>query len=267
MCGTSIMGLMMLGAAMGDIDHHPRRRATSAEEALEKLARRSSRSRFGGRLMPRQITAFSNTTVKRLRSLRDKKARTRGRPVPRRGPADHHRGARQRPAARDRRFLGRGREASAGRRDHRRDRGRGRRCDRDHRRHPLARCRARTIRRCCSAPTASRTTALDAIDRADGAAVDRRPGAARSRQYRHHPAHRRRGRRRRADPDRRQRRPLFGRGGARVDGRDLHPSSRDGALGRVPRLAARRPGPAGRHQPQGRHRTISTPTMRRPASC
>ena len=61
----------------------------------------------------------------------------RGRAVPRRGAADPHRGARQRAAARDHRFLGRGREASARRRDHRRDRSGGRRGDRDHARHPL----------------------------------------------------------------------------------------------------------------------------------
>ena len=82
------------------------------------------------------------------------------------------------------------------------------------------------------------------------AALDRRPGAARSRQSRHHPAHRRRGRRRRPDPGRRLRRPLLGRGGARLDGRAVHPEDRGGALGRVRRLAARRRGPAGRHQPR-----------------
>ncbi len=57
--------------------------------------------------------------------------------------------------------------------------------------------------------------------------------------------------------DRRQRRPLFGRGRARLDGRDLHPAGREGALDRVRRLASRRAGPARRHQPQGRRRTIS----------
>ena len=83
-------------------------------------------------------------------------------------------------------------------------------------------------------------TALDADRPVDSAAVDRRPGAARSRQYRHHPADRRRRRRRRADPDRRQRRPLFGRGGARLDGRGVHPGHRDRAWERVPAVAARR---------------------------
>ena len=83
------------------------------------------------------------------------------RAVPRRGPADHRRGARQRPPARDHRFLARGREASARRRDHRRDRSRRRRGDRDDARHPLQDVAARTIRRCCSAPIASPTTALD----------------------------------------------------------------------------------------------------------
>ena len=52
----------------------------------------------------------------------------------------------------------------------------------------LSKMSARTIRRCCSAPTGSRTPSLERIDRVDGAAVDRRPGAARSRQYRHDPA-------------------------------------------------------------------------------
>ena len=64
------------------------------------------------------------------------------------------------------------------------------------------------------------------------AALDRRAGAARSRQSRHDPADRRRGRRGRADPGRRLRRSLLGRGGARVDGRAVHPADRGGALGR-----------------------------------
>ena len=92
---------------------------------------------------------------------------------------------------------------------------------------------ARTIRRPCSASTAQFDTGLDRDRPRRGAALDRRPGAARSRQSRHHPADRRRGRRRRADPDRRLRRPLLGRGGARVDGRAVHPEDRGRALGRV----------------------------------
>ena len=106
MCGTSIMGLMMLGAAMGDTHRHPRRRRRCRGRAGE--ARRAGRERVrrrGREPVPRQVTAFSNTTVKRLRSLRDKKARRERRAVPRRRAADHRRGARQRPAARDHRFL------------------------------------------------------------------------------------------------------------------------------------------------------------------
>ena len=232
------MGLMMLGAAMGDTitihvagDWTPRRRSSKLVDAGRGAVRRRVMPRAGHRLFQhdRQAAALAAR----------QEGAARGRAVPRRGAADHRRGARQRPAARDHRFLGRGRRASARRRDHRRDRSGGRRVIETS---PTSspRCRARTIRRCCSAPIASRTPALAAHRPRRGAAVDRRPGAARSGQYRHHPADRRRGRRGRADPDRRQRRSLFGRGGARVDGRDLHAGGGDRALGRVRRLAARR---------------------------
>ena len=122
-----------------------------------------------------------------------------------------------------------------------------------------------------SADAARRLPPAGHLARADrpsrSAAVDRRPGAARSRQYRHHPEDRRRGRRRRADPDRRLRRSLFGRGGARLDGRGVHPGHRGRALGRVRRLAAlgRRASwsaPASR-----RRRIISKPNIASPASC
>ena len=66
-------------------------------------------------------------------------------------------------------------------------------------------------------------TALDRDRPRRRAALDRRPGASRSGQSRHDPAHRRRGRRRRPDPGRRLRRSLLGRGGARLDGRACSP--------------------------------------------
>src|SRR5205823_2804357 len=81
--------------------------------------------------------------------------------------------------------------------------------------------------------------------------VDLRPGAARSREYWHDPEDRRRRRRGRADPDRRMRRPFFGRGGARVDGRGIHAGDRDRALAGVSVLAALGRRPAGRDEPQG----------------
>ena len=88
-------------------------------------------------MMPRQVTAFSNATVKRLRSLRDKKAR-------RAEGLFLAEGLRILTEARDSgrlpeiiAFSAGGREAPARRRDHRRDRGRGRRRDRDHARHPF----------------------------------------------------------------------------------------------------------------------------------
>src|SRR3954454_20258951 len=57
----------------GRHDRHPRPGAARRSGARE--ARRAGRGAVRGGLMPRQVTAFSNTTVKRLRSLRDKKAR------------------------------------------------------------------------------------------------------------------------------------------------------------------------------------------------
>ena len=85
------MGLMMLGAAMGDtIVIHVE--GDGADEALDE-AGRARRGAVRGGIMPRQVTAFSNSTVKLLRSLRDKKAPTRRRAFscrraqdPRRGP-------------------------------------------------------------------------------------------------------------------------------------------------------------------------------------
>ena len=115
--------------------------------------------------MPRQVTAFSNATVKRLRSLRDKKARrTEGLFLAE--------GLRILTEARD---SGRLPEIVA--------------FSAEGAKHPLAaeiiaateaaggeaietsptssrKWRARTIRRCCSAPTASRQALLEQIDRA-----------------------------------------------------------------------------------------------------
>src|SRR3954465_8842380 len=54
-------------------DHYPRRGHRRRRRAGE--ARRARRGAVRRRLMVRQVTAFSNSTVKLLRSLRDKKAR------------------------------------------------------------------------------------------------------------------------------------------------------------------------------------------------
>ena len=263
-CGTSIMGLMMLGAAMGDtITIHC---DGDAAEAGAGAAGRAGRGAVRRGLMPRQITAFSNDTVKRLRALRDKKAR-------REEGLFLAEGLRILAEARD---SGRLPEiiaySPAGAR------------------HPLA---AEIIAAAEAAGADVIETTPDILSKmsrqgqsADAArrlsparhragrdrphrvaAVDRRPGAARSRQYRHHPAHRRRGRRRRADPDRRQRRSLLGRGGARVDGRDVHAGGRDRALGGVPAWLRVGPGPTGRHQPQGDARLSRGRLSTSPASC
>ena len=73
------------------------------------------------------------------------------------------------------------------------------------------------------------------------------------RQPRHDIADRRCSWRRRPDPDRRLRRSLFGRGGARQHGRDLHPADRPDPLAGISRLAAQRARRTGRHQPEHRH--------------
>src|SRR4029079_10820604 len=57
----------------GRCDHDPRRRGWRRRSPGE--AGRARRGAVRGRIMPRQVTAFSNSTVKFLRSLRDKKAR------------------------------------------------------------------------------------------------------------------------------------------------------------------------------------------------
>ena len=214
--------------------------------------------------MPRQITAFSNPLVKQARGLRDKKNRR----------------AEGLFLAEGLRILTEAREAGVlperlffsdashplARRADRRDRGRRRRGDRDQCRHPPQDFAARTIRRPCSASTARSTPASPAIDRAAAplwivAQALRDPGNLGTILQ-----DRRRGRRRRADPDRRLRRPLLGRGGARVDGRPVHPEDRGGALGGVRALAALGAGPADRHQPQRRRRTIRRRATRSPPS-
>jgi TrmH family RNA methyltransferase len=60
------------------------------------------------------------------------------------------------------------------------------------------------------------------LDRSKAGDLAGRRAAARSGQSRHDPAHRRCGRRRRADPDRRLRRSLLGRGGAGQHGGAVH---------------------------------------------
>ena len=184
--------------------------------------------------MARQVTAFSNTTVKRLRSLRDKKARRS-----------------------EGLFLAEGLRIIAEARDS------GRLPEiiafsAEGARHPLA---AEIIAATEAAGGEAIETSADILAKMSGkdnpqmllgayrqpdtvagadrplrlAAVDRRPGASRSRQHRDDPEDRRRRRRRRADPDRRLRRPLLGRGGAGVDGRGVHANGRDGALAGVHR--------------------------------
>ncbi len=110
-------------------------------------------------------------------------------------------------------------------------------------------------------------TALERIDRSKAplwivAQALRDPG-----QYRHDPQDRRRGRRRRADPDRRLRRPLLGRGGARVDGRDVHAGRSRPRAGPSSRLAARRARASSSAPASRRRTTISKPNIASPASC
>ena len=196
--------------------------------------------------MPKEITAFSNPLVKQARGLREKKQRR----------------AEGLFLAEGLRILTEAREAGVlperiffADGSHRLVRAlveavesAGRRGRRDQRGHPPQDQRqgqsaggARHLPPVRHGPLGDRPEQL--------AALDRGAGAARSRQSRHDPQDRRRGRRGRADPDRRLRRPLLGRGGARLDGRPVHAEARGGALGRVPRLAARRPRSAGRDQP------------------
>ena len=177
--------------------------------------------------MPREVTAFSNATVKRLRSLRDKKARKA-----------------------EGLFLAEGLRIIAEARDS------GRLPEivmfsPEGARHPLA---AEIIAATEAAGGDAIETTPDILSKTSGkdnpqmllggvsAARDRprrdrpvqrlrsgrRAGVTRSRQYRHDPADGRRGGCGRADPHRRQRRSLFGRGGARVHGRDIHPAGRQG---------------------------------------
>ena len=262
------MGLMMLGAAMGD--------SITIHVAGEEPTRRSSKLVDAGRGAvrrrldaPRRSPPFPTRRSSGSASLRDKKARRGGRAVPRRGAADPHRGARQRPPARDRR------------------------CSRPRARvHPLAAeiiaateaaggdaiettpdilsqdVAARTIRRCCSAPIASLTPRLDArIDRAAAplwivAQALRDPGNIGTIL-------------RTGD--------AVGAGGLILIDDSADPFSVEavrasmGAIftqqvatarvGRIRRLAARRRRPAGRHQPQHATRTISKRTTSSPASC
>ena len=102
-CGTSIMGLMMLGAAMGDsiIIHVD---GADAEERARE-AGGAGRGALRRRIMPRAgHRLFQSDRQAAALAARQEGAAGR-RPVPRRGAADPDRGARQRAAARDRRFL------------------------------------------------------------------------------------------------------------------------------------------------------------------
>ena len=68
------------------------------------------------------------------------------------------------------------------------------------------------------------------------------------------------------DPDRRQRRSFFRRGCTGVDGRPVHAAGRNSSLAGIPRVAARRRRPTGRHQPQSHATTISRRITANPAS-
>ena len=213
--------------------------------------------------MPRQVTAFSNATVKRLRSLRDKKGR-------RAEGLFLAEGLRILTEARDSgrlpeivAFSSQGAEhplaaeiiaatEAAG--------GEAIETSAD----ILAKMSGKDNPQLLLGAYRVPDTSLDRIDRDQAPHLDRRPGAARPRQYRDHPEDRRRGRRGRADPGRRQRRPVLGRSGAGLDGRGLHPGHRRRALARIRRLAAERRRPAGRHQPQGDATIISRPNIAAP---
>ena len=170
-CGTSIMGLMMLGAAMGDtiIIHVEGDRCRRGA----RQAGRAGRGPLRRRVMPRQVTAFSNSTVKLLRSLRDKKARRAEGLFLAEGLRILDRGARQRAAAGDRRLFARRGATPARRRDHRRDRSGGRRCDRDHARHPFE-----DERQGQSADAARRLPPAGDVARAGSTAPRRRCGSS-----------------------------------------------------------------------------------------
>ena len=103
------MGLMMLGAAMGDIDHHPLRRRRLRARRIGRAGRRWSRSGFGeetdaSRRSPPSPTRRSSGSA---RCATRRRGASEG-PVPRRGAADPHRSARQRPPARDHRLFAAG---------------------------------------------------------------------------------------------------------------------------------------------------------------
>ena len=187
--------------------------------------------------MPRQVTAFSNTTVKRLRSLRNKKARrTEGLFLAE--------GLRILTEARDSGHLPEIVAFSA-----------------EGARHPLA---AEIIAATEAAGGEAIETTPDILSKMSGKdnpqmllGAYRQPEATLERidrakaplwicaqalrdpgQSRHDPQDRRRSGRGRADPDRRLRRSLFRRGGARVDGRGVYAADRHRALGRVRGMAA-----------------------------
>ena len=118
----------------GRYDRHPLSRATRPKKRSTKLVELVE-DQLRRRMMARQVTAFSNTTVKLLRSLRDKKAR-------RAEGLFLAEGLRILAEARDSgrlpeivAFSAGGSQAPARRRDHCGDRGRGRRRDRDDARH------------------------------------------------------------------------------------------------------------------------------------
>ena len=215
--------------------------------------------------MPRQITAFSNPLVKQARGLARQEEPARRGAVPRRGPPDPDRGARGGRAARAAVLQRRRAPAARSALIDETEAAGGEAIE------TSADILHKISRQGQSAGGARRlpgssTPASAAIDRAAAplwivAQALRDPGNLGTILQ-----DRRRGRRRRADPDRRLRRSLFGRGGAGLDGRPVHPADRGGALGGVRALAARRAGPADRHQPQRRPRTIRRRATRSPPS-
>ena len=166
MCGTSIMGLMMLGAAMGDtivIHARGRRRRRGAGEQLVELVERPlrrgvSRAARKSLLSPtRPSSGCAGCATRRSGGPRGCSWPRACGSWPRRGTAA---------CCRDDRLLRQGGASPAGRRDHRRGGGRGRRGDRDQPRHPRQDERqgqsASAARRLCQQPRPT----LAGIDRA-----------------------------------------------------------------------------------------------------
>ena len=214
--------------------------------------------------MPRQVTAFSNATVKRLRSLRDKKARRAEGLFLAEGLRIIDRGARQRPAARDHRLLApRARSIRSPPRSSPQTEAAGGDAI-ETTPDILSKMSGKDNPQMLLGAYRQPDTSLERIDRSKAplwivAQALRDPGNIGTILQ-----DRRRGRRRRADPGRRLRRSLLGRGGARIDGRAVHPgrSRRRAGTNSSPGCA---PATGSWSEPASRRRTIiSTPSIARP---